>query len=79
MAVAFIFLGPIPFLQMEPQLNLIQGMVGIVGLGYAMVMTSSFCRSQATALKLGYEDNIGTYLMISGNQRIYLVQYRVVV
>lgn len=73
MAVAFIFLGPIPFLQMEPQLNLIQGMVGLVGLGYAMIGTSSFCRAQATALKLGYEDNISTYLMISGNQIIYLV------
>ena len=67
-AIAFIFLGPLPILEVETQLSLIQGMVAVVGLGYGMIVTSSFCRAQATALQLGYDDNINTYLVISGNQ-----------
>ena len=66
LAVAFVFLGPLPFLDIEPQLRLIQGVVAMVGLGYAMIGTSSFCRAHAAALKLGYQDNISTYIMISG-------------
>ena len=59
-AIAFIFLGPLPILEVETQLSLIQGMVAVVGLGYGMIVTSSFCRAQATALQLGYDDNIIT-------------------
>ena len=73
LAVAFIFLGPVSFLPMEPQLNIIQGMVSLVGIGYAMIGTSSFCRAQAAALKLGYQDDISTYLMISGKKNYFLI------
>ena len=66
MAVAFVFLGPVPFINMQTQLGLIQGAVGLIGLGYGMVATSSFGRAQASAIRLGYEDNISTYIMISG-------------
>ena len=66
LAVAFIFLGPLPFLAIEPQLSLIRGACAAVGLGYAMTATSSFIRAQSAAIKLGYEDNINTYIMISG-------------
>ena len=58
---------------MEPQLNIIQGMVSLVGIGYAMIGTSSFCRAQAAALKLGYQDDISTYLMISGKKNYFLI------
>ena len=66
MAMAFIFLGPVPFIPVETKLSIIQGMVALVGFGYALVMVSSFGRAQTAALNLGYADDINTYIMISG-------------
>jgi len=66
MAIAFLFLGPVPFIPVETQLSIIQGMVGLVGFGYALVMVSSFGRAQSAALSLGYADDLNTYIMISG-------------
>ena len=47
-------------------LPLIQSMVGLVGFGDAMIVPSSFGRAQAAALNLGYENDLNTYIMISG-------------
>ena len=49
MAIAFLFLGPVPFIPVETKLSIIQGMVGLVGFGYALVMVSSFGRAQTAA------------------------------
>ena len=75
MALAFVFLGPVPFIPVDTKLSLIQGMVGLVGFGYALVMVSSFGRAQSAALNLGYVDDINTYIMISGNLLIYIYIY----
>lgn len=40
--------------------------MALSGFGYALVMVSTFTRSQAGALKHGFEDDIDTYLLISG-------------
>ena len=64
--VAFTFIGPIPIIPWKPDLKRVFGMVGLVGLGYATVMVSSFARAQKAAQDLGYQDDIRTYLMISG-------------
>ena len=40
-------------------------MVGLFGFGDTLVMVSSFGRAQSAALKLGYVDDINTYIMIS--------------
>ena len=61
-AIGFIFLGPLPFLDIEPEVILIQGVSAAVGVGYAMIATSSFMRANSAAMKLGYEDNIKTYI-----------------
>ena len=71
---AFVFLGPLPCLNIEPHANVIQGMVFLVGFGFGMVLCSAFGIVQTTAIKLGYEDDIKTYLMISGNQIKLLAQ-----
>ena len=73
MATAFLFLGPVPFIPLETNLSVIQGMVGLVGFGYALVMVSSFGRAQSAALNLGYVDDINTYIMIAG--KVY--QYKI--
>ena len=65
MATATLLLGPVTFLPVETKLSMIQGMVGLFGFGDALVMVSSFGRAQSAALKLGYVDDINTYIMIS--------------
>ena len=72
MAIAFVFLGPVPFIPVETQLSVIQGMVAMVGFGYALVMVSSFGRAQSAALNLGYADDLNTYIMISGSLLLVL-------
>ena len=66
MAIAFLFLGPVPFIAIETRLSTIQGMAALVGFAYASIVVSSFGRSQRAALKLGYADDINTYMAISG-------------
>ena len=66
MAVVCLFLGPAPFLNLSPNVGLIQGMTGLGGIGYAFVMVSTFSRANAEVLKKGFSDDIETYLMISG-------------
>ena len=47
-----------------------QGTIGIVGFGYALVMVSTFGRAQGAALRKGFKDDIDTYLLISGKKVI---------
>ena len=66
MATAFILIGPVPFIPLEPSVPLIQGVMAMFGLGYGMVMVSTFGRSQRAAIRKGYNDDMDTYLIISG-------------
>jgi hypothetical protein len=50
-----------------PPVSLIQGAVTISGLGYGMIFVSAFGRSQKAAIGKGYNNDIDTYLIISGN------------
>ena len=40
-------------------------LMGLAGLGAGLTMVSTYARTHAAALKLGYKDNIDTYLLIS--------------
>ena len=60
-------------------LRLIQGMVGLVGFGYAMIVPSSFGRAQAAALNLGFDNDLNTYIMISGKPFVICYLDRVTV
>ena len=73
MAIALLFIGPVPFIHVETQLCLIQGMVGLFGFGQSLVMVSSFGRAQSAALLFGYADDLNTYIMISGMVK-YLIR-----
>ena len=84
MAIAFVFLGPVTFINLLPSVPLIQvinyniekmknkkdfilqGSVAIIGFGYALVMVSTFGRAQSAALRKGFNDDLDTYLLISG-------------
>jgi len=75
MAIAFLFIGPVPFIAIETKLSTIQGMAALVGFAYASIVVSSFGRSQRAALKLGYADDINTYMAISGILIIDFIEY----
>ncbi len=66
MVIVFIFIGPLPFIQIVPNKMLTQTMVGLFGLGYAFVKVSSFVRSQNAAIKNGFNKDIETSNFISG-------------
>ena len=66
MAIAFLFVGPAPFIAIETKLSIIQGTAAVLGFAYASIVVSSFGRSQRAALNLGYADDINTYMAISG-------------
>ena len=69
MVVTCLFIGPAPFFRLQTRTALIQGMAGLGGVGYALVMVSTFSRAQSEALKKGFADDIETYLMISGTHK----------
>jgi len=77
MATAFILIGPVPFLSIVPTVPLIQGSMAILGLGYGMVLVSSFGRSQRSAIRQGYNDDMDTYLIISGKGKIKTIKRRI--
>ena len=66
MVIAFLYLGPVPFIHLETSLSVIMAMVALVGFGFALVMVSSFGRTQRAALTLCYANDINTSIMISG-------------
>ena len=66
MVPSFLFIGPAPFINVSTNTGLIQGMLGLGGVGYAFVVISTFSRAQSEALRKGFADDVETYLMISG-------------
>ena len=72
MAFSLLFLGPAPFIGLEPSVSLIQGVAGLIGFGSANVMVSSFLRAQRAAINQGFCDDITTYIFIAGELKICL-------
>lgn len=64
--LSFLFIGPLPFMLLEPYKSLIQGMMALAGIAYSCMVVSSFSRAQVRVLQLGFADDINTYVMISG-------------
>jgi hypothetical protein len=79
MAIGFLLVGPVPFITtLIPTTGLIQGSSAILGTGYAMIMVSTFGRSQSAAIRNGYNDDLDTYMFISSKLNFfYLVYVRV--
>ena len=64
--MAFLFVGPVPFIPIETKVFIIQGMACIAGVSYALIVVSSFARAHKAAMNLGYADDIDTYIALSG-------------
>lgn len=66
LAVVLTMIGPLPFIHLEPSVPLIRGLVCLVGVGFALVMVSTFSRAQTAPIRLGYRKDLSTYLLMSG-------------
>ena len=65
MAIVFMLLGP-AYIKIEPSDQLIYGMTCLSGLGYTLVMVSTFRRCQSATVKLGFVDDMKTKILITG-------------
>jgi hypothetical protein len=66
MAIGFLLVGPAPFITtLIPTTGLIKGSAAIIGTGYAMIIVSTFGRSQSAAIRNGQSDDLDTYMFIS--------------
>jgi hypothetical protein len=72
MGLALLLIGPVPFVPLKPSTDLILGLAVPIGIGYAQVMVASFSRAYVAAMEKGYEDDINTYLLVSGTW-LYIV------
>ena len=66
MAITYLFIGPVPFLNIQPSVELIYVMISFGGAAYSIVIVSTLARSQGAAKRIGYTDDVPTYQLISG-------------
>ena len=66
LAAVLTLIGPLPFINLEPSVPLVQGLMCLVGVGFALVMVSTFSRAQTAPIRLGYQKDLSTYLLMSG-------------
>ena len=65
--LAFTFIGPLPFIAVEPNISLATGCSALIGFSQAFVLVSSFARAQSAAVHNGFSKDTETYHLISGN------------
>jgi hypothetical protein len=64
--LCLIIIGPIPHLGLDPSFELIVAAMGFIGFGFAAVLVSTFARAQTMGVKLCGENDIQSFLLISG-------------
>ena len=79
MATGFLLVGPVNFMPFQTSISVIQGSMAIIGLGYGLIVVSTFGRSHRAAIRNGYSNDMDTYLIISGNVSAVTVAIRVAV
>ena len=69
LTVAFLLIGPVPFLDgvLTASLHYEYGVVILFGIGYSIVMVSTFGRAIKGVVGIGFnQDDMSTQLMITG-------------
>ena len=67
MALAFLLVGPAPFLSLEPSVPLMTGALALIGAGTVTIYIGTFGRALKRALERGYADDVATYQTIAGD------------
>ncbi len=71
MALVFIIIGPAPYLDVEPSFGLSVASTVVAGLGYGLVLVASFSRAHRAAIHRGFDDDINSYLIITGETVVW--------
>ena len=66
LVIAFIFIGPLPFIHIEPEIDIIRGSFAIIGISTGMVEPSTFTRIHAGAICADFPQNSETYRLVTG-------------
>ena len=66
-SLGFLMLAPLPFMNISPNAGLIYGSITLIGIGSGLVQVTTVVRSHGAAIRLGFDDDLPTYLLISGN------------
>ena len=66
MGTAYLFVGPVTFLDTPLTIPVIYGMTTLAGIGMGSVVVSTFSRFQLALLSNGFKDDLQTYLLMSG-------------
>ncbi|KAK8750476.1 hypothetical protein OTU49_014847 [Cherax quadricarinatus] len=64
--IAFIFVGPMPFLPLETTLPLCIGSLIVHGIGFGAVLVSTFSGCHRDVIANGFPDDLHTYGLVSG-------------
>ena len=73
-ALMFLLIGPVPFLNIETNIELFLGMAALMGTGFVIVMISTCRRGILAATNLGYETSVDNMFAISGNEYAFKIQ-----
>lgn len=65
-ALAFMLIGPAPFIPFEPSIELIIVSLIIHGIGFGAVLVATFTGAHRDALKAGFPNNTSTFGVVSG-------------
>ena len=63
---AFTLLGPLPFIPLTADFTMMMIVGCLCGVGYAISNVGSFTRAQKAAQRVGFNADLDTYIMISG-------------
>jgi hypothetical protein len=69
LAAGLVFLGPLPFIQMEPTVSLIHWVYAAFAFSYALVRVSTLVRSQKAVINCGFRDDTDTYNFVNGEAK----------
>lgn len=64
--IAFIMIGPAPFIPAEPSIAFISISLVMQGLGFGALMIASFTGAQKDAVLLGFPNDLSTFGLVSG-------------
>ena len=75
-AFGFLLIAPIPLLRIGPSTELCYAGIALIGVGPGLFQVTTIVRSQRAAIAKGFDHDLSTYHLISGDvwPNMYLLQ-----
>lgn len=65
-AVSYMALAPVPLTGLDPVMHRTIGVAVVIGAAEGILMVSTFSRVFDAAMRRGFDNNISTYMLVSG-------------